>query len=178
MITHYGLFWSEPDVFWGKRGGTRGQLLGREKLLLDRRGAPTKRELRNAKDYRDYIGVYCLYGDGELVYIGEAGLGTEKKLFDRIKSHRTGPMAGRWDQFSWFGRNNSDGECSVKEAFAQLEAVAIAAINPGFNKQSGTFSGAKQVYQIPHDKSEGGIDTKINRLTDVIMSLQGKLLEK
>ena len=78
MISHYGLFWSERDVFWG----WNGQLLGREKLLLDRRGAPTREETKKAVDYRNYVGVYCLYGDGKLLYIGEAGLATNRTLFD------------------------------------------------------------------------------------------------
>ena len=66
MITHFGLFWSERDVFWGKPNNP-GMLLGRKKVPLGRRGAPTKRERQNAKDYREFVGVYCLYGDGELV---------------------------------------------------------------------------------------------------------------
>jgi hypothetical protein len=57
MITHYGLFWSERDVYWGKQRSS-GVLLGREKSPLDRRGAPTKEERENAKDYRDYVGLY------------------------------------------------------------------------------------------------------------------------
>jgi hypothetical protein len=173
MITHYGLFWSERDVFWG-RPKNAGQLLGREKTPLGRRGAPSKAERDTARDYRDFVGLYCLYGEGELLYIGEAGLGTKSSLFSRLKQHRTGPMAGRWDAFSWFGRETCVGKTEVKAALGQLEAITISIINPGFNKQSGTFSGATQVYQVPHESSEGDMETKLARLAAQIESLRSK----
>lgn len=171
MITHYGLFWSERDVYWSGKKSSPGQLLGREKTPLGRKGAPTKEERNNAKDYRDYVGVYCLYGDGELLYIGEAGLGTNRKLFDRLKEHRKGPMSGRWDAFSWFGRDACEGQADIKASLGQLEAISIAIINPGFNKQSGTFSNATQVFQIPHEDAEGDLETKIERLAAQIAEL-------
>ncbi len=170
MITHYGLFWSERDVFWG-RPKNAGELLGRVKAPLGRRGAPTREERDNAEDFRDFVGVYCLYGDGNLLYIGEAGLTSQRSLFDRLKEHRKGPMADRWDKFSWFGRQNSGGDTTVKSAFAQLEAVTIAIINPGFNKQSGTFDSAQQVFQIPHLEAEGDLETKLDRIQDTYSEL-------
>lgn len=167
MITHYGLFWSERDVFWGRRKN-KGQLLGRTKTPLGHPGAPTREEKAKATDFREYIGLYCLYGDGELLYIGEAGLGTKSTLFDRLKQHRQGPMSGRWESFSWFGRAACTGETKVEGALAQLEAISIAIINPGFNKQGGAFGGAAQVFQVPHDDAEGDIETKLARLADKI----------
>ncbi len=173
MITHYGLFWSERDVFWGKQGkGNTGQLLGRERTLLGRRGAPTAEERESQKDYREYVGLYCLYGDGALLYVGEAGLDTERSLFARLKAHRSGPMAGRRDHFSWFGRANCGGQCDVKTALGQLEAAAIAIINPGFNRQSGTFANAVQVFQLPHEEAEGDIETKLDRLSELVSNLK------
>lgn len=180
MITHYGLFWSERDVFWGRQR-TPGELLGRVKYPLGRRGAPTKDERDNAEDFRDFVGVYCLYGDGNLLYVGEAGLGSQKSLFERLREHRKGPLANRWDKFSWFGRATADGQTDVKAAFAQLEAVAIAIINPGFNKQSGTFDGAQQVFQVPHEDAEGDMETKLDRMsamcTELLKTVQERLPE-
>lgn len=173
MITHYGLFWSERDVFWGRQKN-QGQLLGREKTPLDRRGAPTRDERNEARDYRNFVGLYCLYGDGELLYVGEAGLETKQTLFTRLKQHRKGALSGRWDRFSWFGREVCEGECAVKDALAQLEAVAIAIINPGFNRQSGTFANAEQVYQVPHEQAEGNLETKIIRLAARIEELNSQ----
>src|SRR5262249_55625767 len=128
-------------------------------------------ERSKAVDYRSYVGLYCLYGEGELLYVGEAGLETGKTLFDRIKRHRTGPLSGRWDRFSWFGRADCTGSSANKTAIGQLEAIAIAIINPGFNKQSGTFVQAVQVYQVPHEKAEGNMETKISRLADQFSQL-------
>lgn len=174
MITHYGLFWSERDVFWG-RAANAGQLLGRVRTPLGRRGAPTRAERQNAQDFRDYIGLYCLYGEGDLLYVGEAGLGTQSTIFSRLKQHRTGPMAGRWDSFSWFGREVYAGETGVQDALHQLEAITISIINPGFNKQNGTFRGATQVFQVPHEQSEGDLETKLARLSAKIDALAGQV---
>lgn len=171
MITHYGLFWTERDVFWG-RPRNAGELLGREQTPLGRRGAPTMAERNNARNYREFVGLYCLYGEGELLYIGEAGIGTRTTLFSRLRQHRAGPMAGRWDSFSWFGREICDGETAVDSALGQVEAIAISIINPGFNKQSGTFAGATQVYQVPHEYAEGDLDTKLARMTAMIESMR------
>jgi hypothetical protein len=174
MITHYGLFWSERDVFWG-RPNNPGELLGRAKTPLSRAGAPSREERRAAQDFRDYVGLYCLYGDGELLYVGEAGLGTKRNLFRRLKSHRKGAMSGRWDSFSWFGREACTGSTNVKIALSQLEAISIAIINPGFNKQSGTFAGATQVFQVPHQEAEGDIETKLARLEVKIDFLRSEI---
>ncbi len=174
MITHYGLFWSERDVFWG-RGKAKGQLLGREKTRLGRRGAPTKAERDNAKCYREWVVLYCLYGEGELIYVGEAGLDTKSTIFGRLVQHRKGGMADRWDSFSWFGRENTNGQCETLTALQQLEAITIAVINPGFNRQNGTFSGATQVFQVPHERSEGDVETKLARLTDQLEKIQSSI---
>ena len=168
MITHYGLFWSERDVHWGKGGG----LQGRPSEPLGRRGAPTTDEKKAFSNYQDFVGLYCLYGDGELLYVGETGLGTKNTLFWRLRQHRKGAMSGRWDHFSWFGRKDCNGTASIKASLGQLEAISIAIINPGFNKKSGTFAGATQVYQVPHDRAEGDLETKLDRLTKMMEDIR------
>jgi hypothetical protein len=80
-------------------------------------------------------------------------------------------MAGRWDSFSWFGRASCKGEILIKPALQQLEAISIAIINPGFNKQAGCFAGAKQVYQVPHDESVGDVETRLDRIEDALMEI-------
>ena len=181
MITHYGLFWSERDVFWGK-GKAKGQLLGREKSRLDRQGAPTKAERDNAKCYRDWVGLYCLYGKGELIYVGEAGLDTKSTIFGRLAQHRKGSMAERWDSFSWFGRGeikeSNDANTNPLTALRQLEAITIAVVNPGLNRQNGTFADATQVFQVPHEKSEGDLETKLARLAEQLVDMQALIKGK
>lgn len=173
MITHYGLFWSERDVFWG-RPNNPGKLLGREKTDLKRRGAPTAEERKRAVNYREYVGIYCLYGDGNLLYVGQAGLGNDQNLFKRLTQHRKGPMSNRWDRFSWFGRcpREPEGGIDAMVALAQLEAVSIAITNPGFNRQSGSFAGSQQVFQVPHEEAEGGMETKFSRMADQLSEMQ------
>ncbi len=163
MITHYGLFWKERDVFWGRQKN-KGELQRREKTPQDGKGAPTTADKKKYKDYRGFVGLYCLYGEGNLIYIGEAGLGKKRSLFDRLKEHRKGPLSKRWDTFSWFGREKSDGESPNLNSLQQLEAIAISITNPGFNRQSGAFAKAIQVYQVIHDEAEGDLETKIDRL--------------
>lgn len=170
MITHYGLFWSERDVFWGRQKNP-GRLLGRIKTPLDRPGAPSKEEIAKATDFRDYIGLYCLYGDGELLYVGQAGIGSTNTLFSRLKDHLKGPLSGRWDRFSWFGRESCSGKTELKAALSQLEAVSIAIVNPGFNRQSGSFNGATQVFQVPHEDAKGDLETQLARLNEKFESL-------
>ena len=163
MITHYGLYWSKNDVFWGQRGNA-GQLLGRTSSPIGRRGAPSANERRSASDFRDYKGVYALFSNFELVYVGQAGIGNNHTLFKRIKQHRIGPLANRWEQYCWFGVANVPKQVNANDALKQLEAICIAMTNPGFNKQSGAFKGAKQVYQVPHPDADGDLETRLARL--------------
>jgi len=81
-------------------------------------------------------------------------------------------MAGRWDTFSWFGRRDCAGQADIRSSLALVEAISIAIINPGFNKQSGSFSGANQVFQIPHELAEGDLETKLARLHDLVRNMK------
>ena len=168
MITHYGLFWSEESVFWGRQKKS-GELKGRVSPTTGRLGASTKEERKEHEmDFRDYVGIYCLYGESQLLYVGEAGLGTKSTLFKRLMQHRKGPMSGRWDKFSWFGCETGleEREISYLDALAQLEAILISITNPRFNKQSGTFANARQVFQVPHPDADGGIADKLKNMEE------------
>lgn len=177
LVTHYGLFWSVADVLWAGTRGDRGRLRGREKTRLARRGRPTKEETEDAKDYSNYIGVYCLYRESRLIYVGEAGLGNNSNLMKRLNAHHTDHLADVWDEFSWFGRSptTKDAVSGTLDAFAQLEAILIAVTNPGSNKQSGTFGGATKVFQVPHDLAEGDLDTKLGRIMAKLEEIEAKV---
>lgn len=167
FVTHYGLFWHESDVLWKRRGSNNSALLGRERSKLDRPGAPTAKERQSAKDYADFVGLYCLYRNGHLIYVGEAGLFGRATLFRRLATHRKDHLSDLWDQFSWFGckRQQLDAKkITARLGLKQMEAIAIAIINPGNNKQSGTFAGATQVFQIPNEVADGDADTKLERI--------------
>jgi hypothetical protein len=91
LIKNYGLFWAEKNVFWGV-GNNAGTLLG----------VPAKNLTAKKIDFREQSGVYVLYADYQMVYVGQAGAGNQK-LFTRLKQHTRDALAGRWNQFSWFG---------------------------------------------------------------------------
>ena len=163
MITHYGLFWSEADVFWGRQKNS-GKFLGRPKNPIGRRGAPTNLERAKAKDFSHFKGIYALYNDYQLVYVGQAGIGNEHSLIQRIRHHRKDHLANRWHHFCWFGLDDIPKTVRCEMALNQLEAVCIALTNPGLNKQSGAFGDAEQVYQVPHPEADGDLETKLARL--------------
>ena len=91
LIKNYGLFWKIENVFWGKPRNP-GNLLG----------IGAKNKSADFVDFREQTGIYILYADYKIVYIGQAGKG-KSKLFARLKDHMRDELAGRWNQFSWFG---------------------------------------------------------------------------
>lgn len=148
MIRSYGLYWTVDHVDWGV-GRKGGQLLG----------AAKRGDEENVIDFRLQRGIYVLYYDFELVYIGQADKG--RMLFGRLKDHLCDHLAERWNRFSWFGtravtqagslaqiRAKSNIEMSI--AIDVLEAVAIAIAEPRLNLERGNWkkSGAVQYFQI------------------------------
>ena len=147
MIRSYGLFWKVSDVFWGRQKNP-GKLLG----------AKSKSAKAVPVDFREQRGIYALYADYELVYVGQMGAG-DQRLFARLKGHLADHLADRWNRFSWFGTQwvtkqhklSSDTAAvhkRVSEALNILEAVAIAIAEPRLNLQRGRWSNAKQYFQV------------------------------
>lgn len=151
MFRSYGLFWREDRIFWGQ-GNVKGHLLGRE---VDQ--ATGKTTSKAPIDFRDQIGIYALYDDFKLVYIGQAGSKKENDdkgttLFDRLKDHRDDRLSERWDRFSWFGlRDVKSSEELTKLRNGQLgvsrgqildmfEGVVIAFSEPKLNLQRGKLN--------------------------------------
>ncbi len=138
LVHTVGLFWEDNKVFWG-HGNQAGALLG----------VPSQNVLADPIDFRDQLGVYVLYADYTLVYVGQAG-GEHYRLLHRLRQHRTDDLAGRWNRFSWFGLRRvleSGTLSSVKETWQptrlevlnHLEAVLIHAAEPRLNRQGGRF---------------------------------------
>ena len=146
MIKTYGLFWKTENVFWGRQNNP-GELLG----------VKTKSNRARPVDFKSQQGIYALYSNYELVYVGQTGAGSNR-LFGRLKAHLTDHLAGRWDQFSWFGTrwvtNNhilSADNMAIHEktvsALNKLEAMSIAIAKPKLNLQGGRWGDAKQYFQ-------------------------------
>ena len=163
LISNVGFFWREDHVFWGA-GSSAGSLLG----------VPAKNVTAEVIDFREQSGIYVLYSDYKVLYVGQCGLG-KQKLFNRLKQHRVDDLAERWDRFSWFGirRVLGNGELS-KEKLAvhptlanvlnHVEGVLIHAVEPAMNSQKGRFGKrVKRYLQVR--------DSRLGTTTDEMLEL-------
>jgi len=160
LIKTVGFFWREDDVFWG-RPRNPGSLLGK----------PTSSKKAEPIDFREQAGIYVLYADYEMVYVGQTGKG-DQNLFVRLRQHRFDDLAGRWNQFSWFGvrRVLQNGELSKKNAkfhptlevtLDHVEGVLIHSAEPPRNGQKGRFGSAVKRYLQVRDGRLGPPKDKV-----------------
>lgn len=157
VMNNMGLMWERDGVYWGKRGrANRGEMLGR--LAKRTKDAKT--------NFWDQIGVYALYRDFDLIYVGQAGTG-ESTLGTRLRAHTRGSLSARWNRFSWFGLRWVKGTDHTLADLAEkraaqpaevldiLEGVAIEIANPRLNRQRGRWKEDIELYvQVPHELSE------------------------
>ncbi|MGH7046319.1 MAG: GIY-YIG nuclease family protein [Stellaceae bacterium] len=129
MIRSYGLHWHVERVFWGKQI-VNGTLMG----------AASKSKVAKPIDFRDQRGIYALYADYELVYIGQAGSGNDR-LFKRLRAHKRDHLSERWNRFSWFGtqwvtqqsllsKDIVNIQVDISKALNIIEAVTTAISEP------------------------------------------------
>ena len=154
MIHTIGHLWSVNDVFWGA-GRQAGRLWG----------VPYYRKKQDPIDFRDQVGIYVLYADFHLVYVGQTGAGGQR-LLHRLKQHRDDHLARRWNRFSWFGVRwvkKTGGLSAVAQAahppLAQvlnhLEAIIIDTAEPALNSQGGRFGDEVRWYRQVRDERLG-----------------------
>ena len=152
MIRNYGLFWKSEDVFWGKPKHA-GALFG---VLADK-----KKDER--VDFRDQRGIYALYAEYHLVYVGQ---NLNQELLKRLKQHREDDLANRWNRFSWYGIRtvNNTGTLSklvkaahvdVGDALNHIEAILIHTSEPALNRQGGKFGPKVERYLQARDQRLG-----------------------
>lgn len=159
LIRTIGLFWKREDVYW-QSAARNGRILGVPKG--NRRSEPI--------NFASQIGIYVLYADYDLVYVGQTG--SEKYgLYKRLKAHALrDDLSDRWNRFSWFGirRVNNNGSLSnisekvrptYKEAIEHIEAVLIHSAEPPLNRQSGRFGSSVTRYFQVRDKERIGKST-------------------
>ena len=153
IIQSYGLFWHVDNVHWG-RGGQAGSLLG----------IPARARSSEPCDFREQIGIYVLYWNHDIVYVGQTG-SKNQRLFKRLRSHRRDILADRWNRFSWFGlrrvlaNGNLSQEklragASISMALNHIEAVLIAAAEPTLNRQGGRFGKKRGVHRYIQFRDE------------------------
>jgi hypothetical protein len=155
MIRSYGLHWRIDKVSWGARGpGGGGHLWGA--------ASRSKNAIR--VDFARQRGIYALYSEYELVYVGQTGGGDNNRLLNRLRSHRRDHLSERWNRFSWFGTQRVTQQhvltfdaahvsATVQEALNILEAISTAIAEPRLNLSRGHWDDARQYYQ-PIDEQE------------------------
>lgn len=166
MIIHnYGLYWDIDKVWWGKQNN-EGELLG---------------FLKNNKslglvNFNDQYGIYALYSDYDLIYIGQTG---RVGLFSRLKSHKNYSRAGRWNQFSWFGtrqvinKNKLKAEkittsTTHKDALHQMEAILISVSEPKLNKKSGNWGkDVKEYIQVRDERLGPSLNEMMKKIYEI-----------
>lgn len=162
IVRNMGLFWKRDLVRWrGKRGCPR-RLAGR------RHGAKRKGEV----DFWQQTGVYALYADYHLIYVGQAGLSDRSCIGKRLKTHLTDDLAGRWNMFSWFGlqkvraSDNTVGKRTMRRASSRgqlanvLEGILIEVAEPPMNSQKGRFGSRVERYIQVDDSLNTRAETK------------------
>ena len=143
LISNYGLYWRVEDVFWGAPRNP-GSLLGI---------SANAKKMRPI-DFREQRGVYVLYSDFDLLYIGQVH---RQGFLSRLIQHRKEDIGHRFNRFSWFGirKINRDGSLGMLADAAHsetgnvlnhIEAILIYTAEPSFNRQGGKFGGKTQKY--------------------------------
>ncbi len=164
-IENYGRQWRREKIAWGK-GSNKGHLKG-----------TLKRNKSTVVDFRDQIGIYVLFSAvGAPVYVGQAGIGN-KRLFGRLKDHRSDHLRDRWTHFSWFGLrgyNETNKKLSGyhkpetairkkkrRDALHEIEAVLISVVEPALNKKGPNWMGSCEFLQY--------IDPSISQTSEEII---------
>lgn len=145
IIQNYGLFWREDRVNWNriKDGDLWGLVEGTTKA-------------DNRVNFGQQRGVYALYADYELVYVGQ----TTRAFYDRLNEHRKYDLQGRWNMFSWFGtryvtqkglsaRSETIQRQQKTDVFDVLEGLVISISEPRLNSQGAKWGklGVIRYYQ-------------------------------
>ncbi len=177
LFTTMGLFWREDWVFWG-RPKNQGRLLG----------VPARNLKAIPTDFREQTGIYVLYADYSLVYVGQTGL-KQQRLFSRLKQHRKDDLAGRWNRFSWFGirRAINHGQLSkdvsathppLKTVLDQIEGLVIHAAEPSMNGQGGRLRKSVTRYIQHKDPDATTFEEALIREIGISHGIDVKKLER
>jgi hypothetical protein len=164
FIKTYGEFWSRDNILTSKR-----KIYGR------------RRNIALQCNVWDQRGIYALYENFKIVYVGKAD---DRGIGKRLSEHRKGRFSKRWDSFSWFGVQAFDkkgepipyaGRTSTRsEAIRSLELLAILMSDAPLNRQQGKFPGAEKIWQVESVSKEAALDEKLDEILLELKSLKGK----
>ena len=147
LIAAFGMYWSREDVLWK---ATNTKLWGQQQ------------DGANLVDFYEQRGVYILYDQNRLVYIGRA---TDRALGKRLLEHTKDRHKTRWDRFSWFGLKEvaDNGELKdlnetvnfpIQFLIDDLESLLIEACEPVQNRQRGKNFNDIEYNQVKDEKIE------------------------
>ena len=152
LVGAYGTFWDATLVDWRRQGW---RLLGRQGL--------NARTIKVA-DFRKARGVYVLYSDTGIYYVGLAS--AADGIGGRLKAHLSDVHGGRWTRFSWFAFDGPsetevypDGvlkhdewtgieEATDKVVIREMEALLLAVTSPPGNVLKTKFQNAAEWLQV------------------------------
>ena len=134
-IYNYGLDWDYNKGPWGQRG--------RSKPVC----------------FSSQIGIYVLYKNKKLIYVGRSGSGKKPGIGGRLYYHHgEGQLAGRWNRFSWFGfvpvesgevRIDTPSTLSNREdEIRDVEALLIYLLMPPGNGNGGSYKHIEKYQQV------------------------------
>jgi hypothetical protein len=171
LVRNIGVFWRRDQVFWGSPGKS-GHLYG----------VPQDRMSAEPTDFWEQTGVYALYANYNIVYVGQTGKrGLGKRLYDHVWDH----LSGRWNQFSWFGvryaHTTSDElsepptlrVLSLQTVLNHLEGVLIEVAEPPMNGQKGRFG--TQVIRFEQIPATNPSEASLESVRSQLLNLDDKV---
>ena len=143
IIKVFGMFWDRSKIDWSK---SNVKLLGQQNPKSD------------PVDFRDIRGIYLLYDQREVIYVGQA---IDSPIVKRLKDHTRDRLSGRWNRFSWFGLDgiNPDGTVSKAEDAPTiklgdlanaLEGIMIEGLEPRQNRKQGDQFGDEYLQAVDY----------------------------
>lgn len=162
FINSFGMYWQRELVIWKSTPKLYGRAPGGTVSI----------------DFSTQRGIYLLYDRHTPIYVGRS---TDQSIGVRLFQHTLGRLAGRWNQFSWFGvleptalGNLTQGQPLYSESavIATLEALLIESLEPPQNRRQGDgFKGCEYVQDIdPQIKKQ--------KLVETITAIEKKLSEE
>jgi predicted GIY-YIG superfamily endonuclease len=138
-IQAFGVYWLREMVHWVRNP----KLLGQQQLGSE------------AVDMSDQIGIYLLYDEREVIYVGRS---IDRPVGQRLYEHTQDRLRARWNRFSWYGLYRVTDAAKLTKAVIDinaalliraLEAVLIESMEPRQNRKRGDdFSGIEYIQKI------------------------------
>lgn len=153
FINSFGMYWQRELVIWKSTPKLYGRAPGGTVSI----------------DFSSQRGIYLLYDRHTPIYVGRS---TDQAIGLRLFQHTLGRLAGRWNQFSWFGvlEPTTTGKLvNVQPTYTEaamvstLEALLIESLEPPQNRRQGDgFKGCEYVQDIdPQIKKQHLVETML-----------------